>query len=119
MTKNMLRDAVAIKAELRNAESSSDELLMSTAELMKRMLTARQNPAVAPHAGQAAILRLIAAQQKIAGAASDLYRVHNEMSRAGVAYGVMDEPGTTPHYADATADDIVSEAAELAFDLVT
>ena len=95
-TRNIRRDTMSIRDQLRATESISDELLLSSAELMKRMITARRNPDVAPHVGQAALIKLTRAQQHLIDGSSDLFRVHDELNKVGLTVGVMDEEGTTP-----------------------
>ena len=95
---HMRQDTLAIRDQLRATEALSDELLFNSFELGKRMLTARRNPQVAPHIGQAALMRLVRAQQSMVEGANDLFRVHDEMNKVGIAVGVMDEAGTTPMY---------------------
>lgn len=93
---HMIADAQAIKEQLRATEACSDELLFNTFETGKRLLTARRNPDVAPSEGQVALRRLVRAQQSILDAQGDIFRVHSEMNKIGVAVGVMDEDNTTP-----------------------
>lgn len=92
----MIRDAAEIRSTLREAEARSDALLEGTADLMKAMVKARRAAAVAPHTGQAAIMRLVRAQQSIVSGANDLFRVHDELSTIGVEFGILDEPNATP-----------------------
>lgn len=94
--RRMLKDTNAIREQLRATEAIGDDLLFNAFELGKRMLTARRNPDVAPHIGQVALIRLVSAQQSIVAGANDLFRVHDELNKVGIAVGVMDEPGTTP-----------------------
>ncbi|RPF72192.1 hypothetical protein [Aurantiacibacter spongiae] len=91
-----IRDAASIRQQLRVTEALNDETLFNALELGKRMLTARRNPAVAPHTGQAALIRLVEAQRKILSGSTDLFRVHDELSKVGIEVGVLDENGSTP-----------------------
>lgn len=102
-TSHMHADTLAIREQLRATEATSDQLLFDSFELGKRMLTARRNPDVAPHIGQAALMRLTRAQRSILEGQCDIFRVHDEMSKVGVAVGVMDENNTTPAYAGGTS----------------
>jgi len=96
MKSAIVQDAVLIREQLRESEAQSDELLIGTAELMKRMIAARRNPSVEPHAGQVALMRLASAQRKMIASANDIFRVHDELSQLAVETGVADEDGTTP-----------------------
>ncbi len=97
--RRMIKDAQAIRTQLRHTESLGDELMVNAFELGKRLLAARANPDVAPHIGQKAMIRLVSAQQSMVDACNDLFRVHDELSKVGVETGVMDTPGTTPNSA--------------------
>ncbi|HAG35482.1 MAG TPA: hypothetical protein DCL34_01515 [Erythrobacter sp.] len=96
MESAIVQDAVRIREQLRESEAQSDELLLGTAELMKRMIAARRNPSVKPHAGQVALMRLASAQRKLIASANDIFRVHDELSQLAIETGVADEDGTTP-----------------------
>jgi hypothetical protein len=63
---------------------------------METLVRARQNPEVAPHTGQRAIMSLTRAMQRQVEAANDIFRVHDQMVEVGVAYGVLDRDGSTP-----------------------
>lgn len=89
-------DAATIQSALRQTEGAFDEALLEATSLMQAMIRARQNPAVPVHAGQAAILRLVRALDRTTQAQNDIFRVHDEMSRAGIEYGVFDEKNSTP-----------------------
>lgn len=108
----MINDAQSIRKHLRNAEAKSDALLEGTAELMQQMLAARRNPAVAPHTGQHAIMRLIRAQQSIVAGSNELFRVHDELVKVAKTSMMLDQDGSTPPsgISDADAVDFVSEA---------
>lgn len=92
----MHRDAANLRITLREAEARSDALLEGTADLMKAMVKARRESAVAPHTGQTAIMRLVRAQQSIVSGANDLFRVHDELNTIGLELAIMDEPNATP-----------------------
>lgn len=92
----MRRDASEIRTKLRETEDTSDALLEHTAGLMQAMVRARRTSDVAPHTGQAALMRLIKAQQSIVAGANDLFRVHDELSALGVELMIMDEGDATP-----------------------
>ncbi|MGB3794793.1 MAG: hypothetical protein WA957_00625 [Alteraurantiacibacter sp.] len=94
--RRMFRDSVAIRSQLRTTEALGDEFLGQSFELGKRMLAARSHPDATPHIGQAAIIRLVNAQKAMVDASNHLFRVHDELSKVGVAVGVVDTPGTTP-----------------------
>jgi hypothetical protein len=89
-------DAAIIRKGLRQTEGAIDDALLETTTLMQVMLRARQNPDLAPHAGQKSIMRLTAAMQQQVRAANNVFRVHDEMSQIGVAFGVIDHSGSTP-----------------------
>ena len=111
MDRRIAQDTIAIRSQLRQAEALGDETLLATAELMKRMLVARSNPDVVPHEGQQALVRLVRAQAQIVDGTSNLFRVHNELSKLGIARGLMDEEGSTPQSAE--LDDAVPTRAEM------
>lgn len=96
MNKRVADDSGIIRSSLRQTEGAFDEALLETTTLMQAMIRARQNPDVAVHTGQGAIVRLTRIISRTVEAASDVFRVHDEMSRVGIAYGVLDEDGSTP-----------------------
>lgn len=96
MDRRIAKSATTIRTQLRNAEALADETLVALAELQKTMLKARSNPDVVPHTGQQALIRLARAQSQIVNGMSDLFRVHDEMSKIGVEHGLMDHEGSTP-----------------------
>jgi len=96
MTDRIVADAGTIRTGLRQTEGALDEALMETTTLMQAMLRARQNPDIAPHAGHKSIIRLTQAMHQQVQAATNLFRVHDEMSEIGVAYGVLDHERSTP-----------------------
>ena len=107
----MTHDARSIQDQLRLTKSSADEVLFNSFELGKRMLTARMNPDVPAHLGQAAIIRLTAAQRSMVESATNLFRVHDELSDLAVETGVMDKPGTTPPSGFSVTTENASEEA--------
>ncbi|PKB26020.1 hypothetical protein B0I00_0003, partial [Novosphingobium kunmingense] len=54
----VLRSAGSIRQQIRSTEASGDKMLEDSADLMKAMVAARREAAVAPHTGQRAIMRL-------------------------------------------------------------
>lgn len=91
-------DKHKIRKGLRQTEGALDEALLESADLMQAMLRARQNPDVTPHTGQRSIIRLVRAMQRQVEATTDIFRVHDEMSEIGIAYGVLDRDGSTPGF---------------------
>jgi hypothetical protein len=85
-----------IRTGLRQTEGALDEALLEATGLMQAMLRARQNPEVTPQAGQRSLVRLVRAMQRQVEAAIDNFRVHDEMSELGIAYGVLDRDNSTP-----------------------
>lgn len=96
MNKRVGEDAHIIRSGLRQTEGAFDDALLETTSLMQAVIRARQNPDLPVHAGQTAILRLSRVIDRTVQAASDIFRVHDEMSRAGIEYGVFDEKNSTP-----------------------
>ena len=96
---------------LRLLVGAHDEALLESADLMQAMLRARQNPHVTQHTGQRSIIRLVRAMQRQVEAATDIFRVHDEMSEIGIAYGVLDRDGSTPGFEEKGAAADRTEAA--------
>ena len=90
---NISRDATDIKEAIRSAESLSDELLVTLAALRTKILRARSNPSIAPHEGQAALMRLQKAEQSILAGSSNLFRAHDDLSAIAIR---MDVEHPTP-----------------------
>lgn len=101
--------ALRIARELRDTEAKLDDALFASAKLMQTMITARRNPDVEVHTGQAALIRLSRAQQSIVAGTSDMFRVHDEMLRVNREMGIMDEDDVTAHSGLPETD--LSEAA--------
>lgn len=87
--------AIRIARELRETEAKLDDALFASAKLLQTMLTARRNPEVEVHTGQAALMRLVRAQQNIVDGSSDIFRVHDEMLRVNREMAIMDEDDIT------------------------
>ena len=83
------RDAAEIKAYVREAESLIDELMSTSSKLRIKILQARANPAVAPHEGQAALLRLQKMENSILSGSNDLFRAHDHLSQIAVRMDAM------------------------------
>ena len=93
-----------IARQLKHAEKQADQALLALSELLTTMLHARASTDVAPHAGQAAIMRLIEAPRSFVGGRTDRFRVHDVMSSIGREMGVLDEPNSTPEFGSVEAD---------------
>jgi hypothetical protein len=96
MKQQMQKDATTIQCELRRTEGALDDALLRAAGLMETLVRARQNPDVAPHAGQRAIMSLTRAMQRQVEAANNIFRVHDQMVEVGLTYGVLDRDKSTP-----------------------
>lgn len=90
-----------LRASIRRAEACADEALIAKADLLQKMLRARQAENVpTPHVGQDAIMRLGKAIQADIASASDLFRTHNALSIAGqVVFGNAPHEDT-PEYVE-------------------
>lgn len=87
--------ALRIARSLGAAEAHADDLLISLAKLQIDMLTARKETTVPVHAGQKAIMRLIAAQDAIVRGQNDVFRIHDTMADLARERGILDEKGLT------------------------
>jgi hypothetical protein len=81
MPDTIRQDALAIRKLIREAEAVSDEVMVACARLKQAMVGARQNPEVAVHSGQKALLRLNQTESQALALSTSLLRVHDELSR--------------------------------------
>lgn len=81
MNKIIARDAVEIRNEIHKTEAAFDEALLQSARLMQRVIRTRQNPGLPKNAGQEALIHLARAQRQVLDGTSDMFRVHDELSR--------------------------------------
>lgn len=96
-----------IARDLKNAEAKADEALLAASALMKTLVEARTATGVVPHTGQEALIRLARAQVSLIEGSTDIFRVHDHMSRIGREMGIMDEEGSTPALGSiGTIDDV-------------
>ncbi|MCP5396284.1 MAG: hypothetical protein H6918_06070 [Sphingomonadaceae bacterium] len=107
MTNRIKKDAISIRHQIRATETLMDEAMLASVELMKRMITARQNPDVCVHEGQKAVMQLMVAQQHIVQGTTDLFRVHDELTSTARTVGILDEPNSTPSTGFTEADNII------------
>lgn len=70
-----------IVRELPQLEQTVDQAIADCAALMRTMALARQIENVSAGTGQVAFLRLSKAQQNLIDAASEVHRVHGELSK--------------------------------------
>lgn len=105
VSRRLVADTLSIREKLRETEAVCDEALLASSDLMKTIVRARQNPDVVAHDGQAALLSLVRAQKRILEGSTDVFRVHNELSKLGITYGTMDESETTPAFVGATLEE--------------
>jgi hypothetical protein len=97
MNRSIARDAVDIRNEVRKTEAAMDEALLQSTRLMQRMIQGRQNPGIRVDIGQDAIARLLNAQLQIVDGASEIFRVHSELSRVARDIGMSkDDDDTVP-----------------------
>ncbi|MFL0670496.1 MAG: hypothetical protein ACJLS3_03400 [Erythrobacter sp.] len=94
-------DAFALRKLIREAEAVADETMIAFARLKQAMLAARQNPAIAVHTGQRALMRLSQAEAQALAMSTSLLRVHDELSKLAVTHAGPDGPVPTvvPHAA--------------------
>ena len=92
--------AVRIARQLKTAEKQADDALLALSDLMSTLLRARADIHGVPHTGQAALMRLVQAQQSFISGSNDLFRVHDVMSSIGREMGVLDEPNSTPEFGE-------------------
>lgn len=85
-----------IARQLGEAEAAADQAILMAAELMATLVRTRADASVVPHTGQKALIRLAHAQQLFVDGSSDLFRVHDEMSKIGREQSLLDEEGSTP-----------------------
>ena len=88
--------AARIARELKNAEAKADAAILAASSLMQTLVEARSATGVVPHTGQEALLRLARAQVSLIDGSTDIFRVHDHMSKIGREMGIMDEEGSTP-----------------------
>ena len=81
MTDRILTDAYNLKKLIREAEALADESIIAMARLKQAMLAARQNPEVAVHTGQRALIHLTEAESQALAMSTNLLRVHDELSK--------------------------------------
>jgi len=86
MSQRIVQDARSIRKQIREAEAVTDEAMMACSKLKQIMLQARQNPEVGVDAGQAAMLRLVQAEQQALAMSTNLLRVHEELNKASRVY---------------------------------
>ena len=88
----LTQDAHNLRKLMREAEAIADETMIACARLKQAMLTARQNPALAVHTGQRALMRLSQAEQQALAMSTSLLRVHDELSKLAVVHAGPDGP---------------------------
>lgn len=81
MDNRILTDAQHLKKLVREAEALADEAIIAMARLKQAMLAARQNPEVGVSTGQRALVRLTEAESQGLAMSSNLFRVHDELSK--------------------------------------
>lgn len=91
MTDTIRNDALQLKKLIREAEAVTDEATLIYARLKQAMVASRQNPEVPVATGQRAMVRLSRAEQQILEASTNLFRVHEELSRIAPVFGLGDE----------------------------
>jgi hypothetical protein len=95
MTTPLTVSAMRIGRSIRETEAKFDETMISAAQLMQELLTARQHPDVEVHAGQKSIIRLSAAIQGLSSGMTNVFRIHDDMVQINAAKAIMDEDGLT------------------------
>ena len=95
MNRDIARDAVEIRNEIRKTEAALDEALLQAARLMQRVIRGRQNPDLPADICQAAIARLARAQQQMIEGTSEVLRVHAELSKVARELMAADDDGST------------------------
>lgn len=96
MADRMLSDAQNIRKLIREAEALADESMIAFARLKQAMLSARQNPQVEVHTGQRALMRLNQAEEQAMAMSTNLFRVHDELSKVAGATMKDDTKSTPP-----------------------
>jgi len=94
MTDRITNDAQNLKKLIREAEALTDESMIAFARLKQAMITARQNPAVEVHSGQAALMRLNQVEEHAMAMSTSLLRVHNELNKVA-RENMNQDPGPT------------------------
>ena len=113
MSDRTIQDAHNLKKLMREAEALADESMAAFAKLRHAMLTARQNPEVDVHTGQAALMRLTQAEQQAMAMSTNLLRVHDELSKVArvVAKDDEDIPTSVPSSAITHQQSVTIDAA--------
>lgn len=88
-------EAHNLRKLIREAEAVADEAMIAFARLKQAMITARQNPAVAVHTGQRALMRLSQAEAQALAMSTSLLRVHDELSKLAEIHAGPDGPVPT------------------------
>lgn len=96
MALDMHSATARISRQLRETEQAADTAMLKSAELMATLIRARVESEVVVHTGQSALIRLVKAQQLFVDGSSQVFRVHDEMSKIGQEMGLFDEPNSTP-----------------------
>lgn len=78
--------AMRIGRAVRDAEQATDQALLTSAGLLQEMMRARLSSDAPAATGQAAILRLVAAQKSLVEASSDILRVHSSLDDVRALY---------------------------------
>lgn len=91
MTDRILTDAYNLKKLIREAEALADESIIAMARLKQAMLAARQNPEIAVHTGQRALMRLTEAESQAMAMSTNLLRVHDELSKVARVHAGGDD----------------------------
>ena len=99
-----------IARDLKDAEAKADEAILAASSLMTTLVQARTATGVVGHTGQEALIRLARAQVSLIEGSTDIFRVHDHMSKIGREMGIMDEKGSTPVLGSIGGFDVVEAA---------
>jgi len=91
MPNRVSSEARNIRKLVREAEAVTDEAILAYAKLKQSMIAARTNPDIQVGTGQAALLRLVGAEQKITAASSELFRVHAALNTVATTTAGVDD----------------------------
>lgn len=85
-----------ITRELHLAEEAFDDTMLRLSTLLSSMIQARQSVGVEPIAGQAALMRLVRAQQSLLESQNDLNRTHRELRKTAIEVKAMPDEDYCP-----------------------
>ena len=84
--------AAKVAHEVGALEASIDRSIAHAATLAAAIVETRRDSGLPVHAGQLALMRLQRAQAQLVAAASDTFRVHDDLSRLAKTLMIWDDP---------------------------